>query len=102
MNTDHCSRRVIHVRTVEESVQKNLASPTPENSKTKMSKQLNNSDSVTTSFGEESEIDTVANYTTPVTTPAKLDKNPNSDTESDDNDGFTAMNRGRKESFQLL
>ncbi|GFT15798.1 hypothetical protein NPIL_579131, partial [Nephila pilipes] len=43
---------------------------------------------VPTSSDEEREIDAVANSTTPVTTSANLDKNPTSNTESDDNDGF--------------
>ncbi|GFT52799.1 hypothetical protein NPIL_357651 [Nephila pilipes] len=71
--------------------------------------ELNNSDSETMhsihpSSGEESEVDYVAINATPMTTPANLDKNPNSDTESDDNDGFTVVNRKKKkkESLRLL
>ncbi|GFS72625.1 hypothetical protein NPIL_353411 [Nephila pilipes] len=65
-----------------------------------MSKQLNNSNAETMhSFptsAEEIVKDTVVNNTTPVTIPANLYKNPTSDTESDDNDGFTVVNRGKK------
>ncbi|GFS91127.1 hypothetical protein NPIL_580231 [Nephila pilipes] len=55
-----------------------------------------------TSFGAESEINTVANSTTPVKTPANLDKNPASDTESDDNDGFTVVNRKRRKKSPII
>ncbi|GFT21593.1 hypothetical protein NPIL_101151, partial [Nephila pilipes] len=51
---------------------------------------------VPTSSDEEREIDAVANSTTPVTTSANLDKNPTSNTESDDNDGFIVVNRKKK------
>ncbi|GFT76365.1 nucleic-acid-binding protein from transposon X-element [Nephila pilipes] len=49
-----------------------------------------------TSSGVESEIDTVANKTIPVTTPANLDQNPTRDTESDYNDRFNVVNRKKK------
>ncbi|GFT36155.1 hypothetical protein NPIL_15901 [Nephila pilipes] len=52
--------------------------------------------SVPTSSGEENEIYSVANNATPWTTPANLDKIPTRDTESDDNNRFTVVNRKKK------